>query len=148
MGSRIPRVLSDAITAGTWHDPGPDFLRTLFGKDLDLVDLELFEDVAMMRRVAGQLDYYGYVDERQFCMVRDVSSLEGPGDSRLAFQSALFVGGSKISGDDVFIALDLRGNHDDPNVLVLDWRKPIPDRWVVTGLLSEFIAGLSAGNSE
>ena len=148
MSIGIPRVLADAIAAGAWHDPGPDVLRTLLGKDLDLDDLELFEDAAMMRRVAGELDYYGYVEERQFCMVRDVSSLEGPGDRRLAFQSALFVGGSKMPGDDVFIALDLRGDQDDPNVLVLDWRMPMPDRWIVTGSLSDFIAGLPAGRSE
>ena len=53
-----------------------------------------------------------------------------------------------MPGDDVFIALDLRGDQDDPNVLVLDWRMPMPDRWIVTGSLSDFIAGLPAGRSE
>lgn len=60
MGRRILRVLTDAITAGTWHDPGPDFLRTLFGRSLDLDDLEFFEDIARIRCVTDKLDCYGY----------------------------------------------------------------------------------------
>ena len=34
-------------------------------------------------------------------MVRDTSGLESPDDRRLVFQSALFIGGSKMLGDDV-----------------------------------------------
>ncbi len=142
MGNQIPRVMSDALTSGTWCDPGPDVLRTLLGQDLDLPDLELYKDIATMRRVSGQLADAGYVDDPEFCMVRDDSGLGAPGDERLVFESALFVGGSTVPGDDVFVALDLRGNHDDPRVLVLDWRNPVPGRWVAIGPLSGFVASL------
>ncbi len=143
MGRPIPKVLSDALADETWRDPGPDGMRALLGQDLDLDDLELFKDVETMRRVTDELDHYGKIDHPEFCMVRDADGLCGPDDKRLVFQSTLFVGGSVIPGDDVFVALDLRGDPDDPGVLVLDWRKSAPDRWVRVGPLSDLVAGLA-----
>ena len=143
MGRQIPRVLSEALTAKVWRDPGPDLLRAFLGHELDLSDLELFEDLEMMHNVSGQLDEAGYVDDPEFCMVREESDLAATGDGRLVFRSALFIGGSKMPGDDEFIALALRDGDDDPRVMVLDWRKQAPDRWVAVGPLSDLIARLS-----
>ena len=107
-----------------------------------LPDLELFEELDMMLSVGGQIDA-GYVDDPEFCMVRDESDLNAPGDDRLVFNRALFIAVAKIPGDDVFVALDLRAGNDDPTVLVFDWRRPVPSRWVAVGLLSDFVASLS-----
>lgn len=143
MNISLPKCVSEAMASGRWRNPSPAALRRALGEDLDLPDLELFESTGVMCQVADQVARGGYVDDPEFCMVWSGSALDGADDSRLVFPHALFVGGSVVPGDDVFVVLDLRGGHDDPNVLVLDWHKPIPHRWVVAGTVNNVIDRLS-----
>jgi hypothetical protein len=143
----VPKLIADAIAAGTWRDCGPEVLRQLLGEDLELPDLQLFESAEAMRGVSVQLDSGGYVDDPQFCMVRREADLVMPGDVRLVFERALCIAGSTVPGDDVIVAVQVSNDEDDPNILVFDWRKPVPDRWIVRGRLSDFVQGLAAGTS-
>ena len=137
--SNIPKEVIDAMAAVAWSDPGPAALRQLLGEDLELPDLELFEDTEVMERVAAQLDKAGYVDDPEFCMVRSREpGCEGR-DPRLVFEDALFIAGSKVPGDDVFVVIDLRGRNGEPEVRVFDWRAEVPRRWVLVGPFGEFV---------
>jgi hypothetical protein len=111
---------------------------------LDLPNLELFESMDAMRGVSAQLDTDGYVDNPEFCMVRKQAGASVQHDQRLVFEDAIFVAGSTTPGDDVFVALDLRSDGDDPNLVVFDWRRSVPGRWIAVGRLSEFVRGLAA----
>ncbi len=142
MLAQLPRVISEAIATGTWQDPGPEALRGLLGHELELPDLELFKDFSLMRRISDQLDTAGYVDDPEFCIVREVELVARYDDPRLVFERALFIGGSTVPGDDVFVVLDLGRDSQALNVLVLDWRRSIPDRWVDVGALSVFVESL------
>lgn len=135
----IPKVLEDSITGGIWHRSSPDALRRLLGEDMP--DLELFENIDAMRRVSDQLDSAGYVDDPEFCMVR--KSVEVADDPRLMFEQALFIGGAITPGDDVFVVAKLSSDMTDPPILVFDWARTIPNRWVRRGRLSELIRDLS-----
>lgn len=135
-----PAILAAALSRGTWHDPGPDILRRLFRRVAELPDLKLYTDIATMLSLRDQLAQAGYVDDPEFCMVRDTTVVESSGDPRLIFDAALFVGGSIVPGDDVLVALDLRS--DDPPVFVFDWTKTVPTRWVEVGRLSGLVSEL------
>jgi hypothetical protein len=109
------------------------------GDDLD--DLQLFEGLELMSLVADNLDHAGFVDHPGFCMTRDNNADQS--DPRLCFPRTLFIGGSIVPGDDVFIAIQQEETDDyDPFVLVLDWRMSAPHRWSRRGKLSELISGL------
>ena len=138
MGSRVPEQLRQAIESGAWTNPGPDVLRALF-RIPELVDLELFEDLATMRAVAGQIA--GWVADVEFCMVRTGDDLNGSDDTRLVFDDTLFIGGSVVPGDDVLVALDL-SEDGDPAVFVFLWDNPIPSRWVPVGRLSRLLSDI------
>lgn len=138
MKYQIPKLLVDSIARGIWRDPNPDGLRRLLGDDLP--DLELFEDIDAMRRISNRLDAAGYVDDPEFCMARE-SDL-ATDDPRLVFERALFIGGSIIPGDDVFVVADIGSAECDPPILVFDWERSVPDRWVGRGKLGVLIQGL------
>jgi hypothetical protein len=140
MQLKDPRMLVDSIANGTWKSVSPDSLRRYLGEDLD--DLQLFEGLQAMDLIAQNLDHAGFVDHPEFCMTRSVTVQSDP---RLNFNHALFIGGSVIPGDDVFVAI-LRKEFEeyDPPVLVLDWRKSVPDRWTERCKLSDLIRGIRA----
>jgi hypothetical protein len=144
MVTEIPRVLAEAIRDGSWHDPGPDALRALLYSVRDLPELELFEDSDIMSSVWAQIDVGGYVEDPECCMVRNTTSVSDAGDVRLVFEKAIFVGGSTVPGDDVFLALDLRSDADHPTMYIFDWNRPVPDRWVAWGRLSSFLEKLES----
>ena len=127
MAGEIPTPLRNALDSGTWQNTTTEVLNKLFSSIPDLPELRLFPDVATMLRVAQQVDDGGFVEDDNFCMVRDRCDLEGRDDPRLGFTDALFLGGSTVPEDDVLIAVDTVGN-DDPEVLVFDWSKPAPSR--------------------
>jgi hypothetical protein len=143
MRKPFPEEVIDAIASKVWRDPGPASLRQLLGEDLELPELELFEDVETMRRVAAQLEDAGYVDDPQFCMTHSPKPDAEPCDPRLVFGDAIFVAGSKVPGDDVFVAIDLHDIGNEPTVRVFDWRAEVPRRWVVVSKLREFVERLS-----
>jgi hypothetical protein len=140
MSDGLPRLLSDAIATGVWRNPGSPSVTAILGAQLDLPEMELFETrdvmLAVARQVAG-----GLVDNPEFCMVRHQADL-GIDDHRLVCDRAIFVAGSTTPGDDVLAALDVRDEDEDPPVVVLDWRMPIPRRWVLVGKLSELLQRL------
>lgn len=139
MKRRIPTALEAALSGGAWHNPGPDVLRAIFKLVGDLPDLQLYTELSTMVSVWNQVMQAGYVDDIQFCMVRKGSDLTSSEDPRLVMEDAMFVGGSIMPGDDVLVALDLRRD-EDPRLLVFDWSKAIPARWVEIGRLSEVVS--------
>jgi hypothetical protein len=141
MKVELPKSLLQAINNGVWRNPGPEKLRSILGEKLD--DLELFEDITAMERVARHLDDAGYVENQTFCMVRSANSFSSANDRRLVFERALFLGGSIIPGDDVFVAVHLADEDCDPELLVFDWEVPVPNRWVTKGTLQGLIDALA-----
>ncbi|MEL6895596.1 MAG: hypothetical protein AAFP90_05780 [Planctomycetota bacterium] len=135
----IPKVLVDFLADESWSEISPDDLRRCLGSELD--DLQLYESVELMLQVSANLDSAGYVDDPEFCMTREQGL--APDDPRLEFPRALFIGGSTVPGDDVFVAIQQEDSEDyDPPVLVLDWRKEVPSRWTERGKLSELLDGI------
>lgn len=120
---------------GSFKSPDPDFLRRHFGGNVP--EMKLFGDIDKMEEVANQLDAAGYVEDPEFCMVREPQILAD--DCRLVFERALFIAGSIVPGDDVFIAVDLGSEEEDPPVFVFDWDRNVPERWVKKEHLSEFL---------
>lgn len=144
MRCSIPTILVDALADGSWKNVSPDVLRRCLGDDLD--DLQLYGNTDVMVRLSANLEEGGYVDDPQFCMTREKESVSD--DPRLKFHSALFIGGSVIPGDDVFVAIELQDAAEyDPSVLVFDWRMKAPHRWSVRGKLSELIRGVKSLSS-
>lgn len=141
MEHQLPQAMRDAFAKGTWRSPGKGVLKGLFSCVSDLPDLELFEDFATMRSVGQQIDTGAYVEDAEFCMVRAECDLGDSDDTRLVFENALFIGGSSVPGDDVFIALDVTED-SDPFVLVFDWNKPVPSRWEPVFRASRLISRL------
>ena len=136
MNFKPPRILIESLSTGTWKPVAPNVVRRCLGDDLD--DLKLFESVYDMELISGTLESAGYVDQPGFCMTREVN--RSSEDPRLEFPRALFIAGSIMPGDDVFVAIR-REDFDeyDPPVLVFDWRKKAPHRWTERGRLSELI---------
>jgi len=134
--NQIPKILIEFLASGTWKQVSPNVIRQCLGDDLD--DLKLFGNLDDMLQMSERLDNAGYVDDPEFCMTRECK-LTGD-DPRLEFPRALFIGGSIMPGDDVFVALHQMNCEDyDPHVLVLDWRKSVPSRWTERGKLSELV---------
>ena len=146
MTEKIPRILVNSLADGTWKLVSPDALRRCLGEDLD--DLKLFEDLDTMLLMSAILDNAGFVDDPAFCMTRERNLAAD--DLRLEFPRALFIAGSIVPGDDVFVAIQRTDSEEyDPPVLVLDYRKAVPARWTKRGKLSEFIRAIcSEGTSE
>jgi hypothetical protein len=138
---RVPELLTDAVASGAWRDPGPETLRRVFHHVANLPDLELFADVATMQGVGQQVSQAGFAEIDDFCMVRKASELAGTEDPRIALDSSLFLGGSIVPGDDVFVVLDLR-DAEDGQVLVFDWEREVPRRWVAVGSLRRVLEAL------
>ena len=140
MSDVLPRMMSKAIAAGIWRNPGTRSVSAILGAELDLPEMELFETVDVMLGVARQVSR-AFVDNPEFCMVRHQADL-GINDRRLVFDRAVFVAGSTTPGDDVLVALDVRDEAHDPSVVVFDWRMPVPRRWVPVGKLSDLLERL------
>jgi hypothetical protein len=139
MSNGLPRMLSEAISKGIWRDSGSDASSKVFGVSLDLPELQLFESYESIRNVHEQIRSGGYVEDPEFCMVKQLTSKTNNSDPRLNFERAIFIAGSIVPGDDIFVVLDLDSDKNDPDVLVFDWRKPIPDRWVKVMTLMQLI---------
>jgi hypothetical protein len=144
MSNDFPSLLSEAISKGIWRDPGPFAMtRKVLTLNLDLPALQLFESYELMSSVHAQIRSGGYVEDPKFCMVKQSNSKTHDRDHRLNLESALFIAGSIVPGDDVFVALDLDSDKNDPDVLIFDWRKPVPDRWIKVMTLRQLINKLS-----
>ena len=95
-----------------------------------------------MLHLAANLNEGGYVDDPEFCMTRESNPTAN--NPTLEFQRALFIGGSVMPGDDIFVAIRRQDSEEyDPPVLVFDWRKEVPYRWTERGRLSELISGIT-----
>jgi len=139
----IPATITDAISQGSWVDPGPERLAELLGLARRESPLRLFGDVEHMQRIHQLVGgRHGYVDDPEFCMVRRVSDRESPSDPRVAHEQAVFFGGSLIPGDDAFLVLDLSRPGGADAILWLDWPRGPPNRWISLGSLSSLIARL------
>ena len=139
MNYAVPKILVDSLADGSWKHVFPDVLRRCLGNDLD--DLKLYENIHAMLCISANLDEAGYVDDPEFCMTR-ARNLTSE-DPRLDFPRALFIAGSVVPGDDVFVAIHQEESEEyDPPVLVLDWQREVPSRWVERGRLSELISGI------
>jgi hypothetical protein len=137
MNYQPPRILIDSLSKGTWKQVTPDAIRRCLGDDLD--DLKLFDSLYLMELMSSVLDNAGYVNDPGFCMNREDNL--APEDPRLEFPRALFIAGSIVPGDDVFVAIRREDSDEyDPSVLVLDWRRKAPYRWTERGRLSELIS--------
>lgn len=132
----IPDRIRQGIADGTWRDPGPAWLRSILVGVPDLPDMRLFATESEMASVASMLDTNGLVDDPEFCMTRSPTTAEDP---RLPFPSAVFVAGSRVPGDDVLVAVT-----PDERVVVFDWSRPVPKRWVPLLSLHAFCAALRA----
>jgi hypothetical protein len=136
MDYKPPKLLVNSLLNSAWEQVSPDDVRRCLGDDLD--DLKLFGSLDHMEIISGILDRAGYVDQPAFCMAR-AENVTGK-DPRLEFPRALFIGGSIVPGDDVFVAIRREVSDEyDPPVLVLDWRKEAPYRWTERGKLSGLI---------
>ena len=135
-------AIAHAIQQGTWRDPGPAALRDILAGVPELPDMTLFTTVKLMGRVSGLLKSGGYVDDPQFCMVGQEADLSSASDQRLVFSRALVVAGSKVPGDDVFVAVD-DVTTDAGRIVVFDWSRAVPSRWVPMMTVQEFCDALA-----
>ena len=144
---KIPHVLENALASGAWRDPGPKGLAAALGLADEEVDLALFETREEMDSVALALDEEGYVRDAEFCMVLERKDRLDPEDGRLVFRDAIFLAGSRLPGDDVFVAVDVSRPEPEQMVLLFDWSRSPPDRWVPVVSLLSFV-GTILGHSE
>lgn len=135
----LPRVLAKAILNGVWRDPGPNEFNKIIGENYNLPELQLFESYELMCSIHEQIRSGGYVDDSEFCMVEKPDLKAKDSDPRLNFGRALFIAGSVVPGDDVFLVVDLDSDENDPSVLILDWYRPVPERWVEVMKLTKLI---------
>lgn len=145
MDVEIPEILLEAIRSGRWRDPGSKVLNAILGAQLELPDMMLFEDVSTMRSVGRQVVEGGLVEDPAFCLVSRSAAIAKADDPRLNVEAAVFVAGSVVPGDDVLVLADLGRDRRQPHVFVLDWRRQVPNRWVLIGTLAEFIDRISEG---
>ena len=139
----FPQLLKDTLSAGRWCDPGTEVLKKLLGIDQQESDLQLFGSQDLMERIKGDLDSGGYVDDPEFCMVRSRSDHMEDKDPRLVYDDALFFGGSKFPGDDVFLAIDMSKSEHEQHILWFDWSRSRPERWTSLVPLTVFIERLN-----
>jgi hypothetical protein len=139
----FPLIIDEAIANGRWVDPGSDKIKDILSLAKDESDLLLFESREMMENIGRQLDSGGYVDDPEFCMIRNLSDLNGSNDMRLVFSNALFIGGSKYPGDDVLLAIDASKSSEEQMVLWFDWSQKPPNRWQPIMSLSSFLSKLT-----
>lgn len=139
---RTKPLLDEAIANGCWLDPGSDKLKHILRLNEDEPDLVLFESREMMEKVSRDLYSGGYVDDPEFCMVRNKIDADGPNDQRLVYTNALFVGGSKYPGDDVFLSIDISIPSEEQIILWFDWSRRLPNRWKSVMSLSSFLEEL------
>lgn len=133
----LPQRLRQGLLDGTWRDPGPRRLGSILGTVSGLPDMMLFATTDAMESAGKMLDTHGLVDDPEFCMTR--RSLDPSCEPRLAFPDAIFVAGSRVPGEDVLVAVASPGDR----VMVLDWSRPVPNRWVPLMTLDAFCDALS-----
>lgn len=138
----FPFIIDEAIANGCWVDPGSDKIKDILCLAEEESDLLLFESREMMERIGRELDSGGYVDDPEFCMVRNISDINRSNDLRLVYSNALFIGGSKFPGDDVFLAIDASKPSAEQMVFWFDWSRMPPNRWKPIMSLSSFISAL------
>lgn len=144
MQRRIPRIVVKAIEDGSWCETAPGTLQYLLRPVVDgLPEIELFRSAEVMCAVSYRVADPCYVDDPEFCMLDPTRVRSGKADPRLDVASAIFIAGSVVPGDDVFVALDLRHNVADPDVFVFDWSKTVPRRWVSAGQVSSLVRSLA-----
>src|SRR5690606_7718091 len=127
----------------SWSDPGAEALKRLLGLEEGESDLVLFGSREMMERIWADIGARGYVDDPEFCMTRNRHDRTGTNDPRLVYRDALFLGGSKFPGDDVFLAIDTSQPEHTQQVLWFDWSRPPPERWKAIMPLAVFIQCLA-----
>ncbi|NVB41812.1 hypothetical protein G6O69_28525 [Pseudenhygromyxa sp. WMMC2535] len=140
---KFPQQVQDVLSAGSWSDPGPEALNKLLGLEEGDSDLVLFASREMMERIKDDLDGGGYVDDPEFCMVRNQRDRAGSADPRLVYADTVFVGGAKFPGDDVFLAIDTSKPEHDQHVLWFDWSRPAPERWTPLVSVAVFVKRLA-----
>jgi hypothetical protein len=140
----FPFIIDEAIASGRWVDPGSDKIKDILSLAKDESELLLFESREMMENIGRQLDSGGYVDDPEFCMVRNISDINGSNDLRLVYSNALFIGGSKYPGDDVLLAIDASKPSEEQMVFWFDWSRSPPNRWKPIMSLSSFLRELTA----
>jgi len=137
----VPDAIARAIQQGTWRDPGPAALRAILAGVPKLPDMTLFPALEHMARVSGLLKSQ-YLAVPEFCMVGQEADLSSASDQRLVFSRALFVAGSKVPGDDVFVAVD-DATTEAGRIVVFDWSRAVPSRWVPMMTVQEFCDALA-----
>jgi len=138
----IPKRLVDALATGAWRDPGTDAIQRILATVPTRDPLQLLDDQEQMKHVWRSVFEF-FLDDPEFCLVRSADLRSGSYDPRLVIDSAVFVGGSTRPGDDVLIALDVGADPDDPPLLVFDWGRAKPNRWVQAGTLSILLDALT-----
>lgn len=122
-----------ALEHSNWFNPGSDILKNVFGENLP--NMEIYEDLGLMKQVTINLDRGGYVDDPQFCLVRSKLSANQL-EKTLIYENILVLGVSTRPGEDVFIVLN---DDESKNIFIFDWSRPIPSRWVRKTTLPKFI---------
>jgi hypothetical protein len=141
---KLPRVLAQVLRTSEWKDPGPDGLRSALGGVEEESELELSPSLEAMQRLSRALDEGGYVDDPEFCMVRDRSDQVSEDDPRLVWSDAVFIAASKYPGDDVFVAVDASTPERARTVLFFDWTREAPNRWTAVTSLESFVGAIMA----
>ncbi|MEZ0299793.1 MAG: hypothetical protein ACAI35_25340, partial [Candidatus Methylacidiphilales bacterium] len=93
-------------------------------------------------RIGTQAAKY-FLEIPEFCMTQNPHV----NDPRLDLNHVVFIASSNMPGEDVLVAIDLRGGDLDPQVLVFDWDKAVPNRWVERGTLSQLIQKLEMNST-
>jgi hypothetical protein len=116
-------------------------IRQILSRVPGLPQMNLFSSLDQMRHVARCVECGGYIDIPGFCMVLNERDRATGDDPRLVFSRSLFVAGSTIPGDDVFVVASdcLTGSQQ---IIVFDWERPIPFRWVPVMLVDAFCIAL------
>jgi len=139
----LPSAINEAIGRQVWRDPGTLAWKDILKSVPNIPAMTLYTTVDQMLGVAKMVERAGFIEDPAFCMVRRESDLESSNDPRLVFTRALFVAGSKVPGDDVLVAVQ-NAMAERGKIVVFDWARPVPTRWVPIMTVDELCQAIAA----
>lgn len=136
------RILKAAIDDGVWRDVGAEALRAIVGAHRDVESLHLFATIDEMRAAHDQVRVSDFPELPQFAIARGRRDERTLADPRLFLDDVLFIGGSRVPGEDVLLAVDFSPLRPGLRVLLLDWDAQDAERWAKVGTLRDVLARL------
>lgn len=119
-GSSLPLLLIELLRNGQWQHPGDDALRMLIPFSMEPVDFLGISSIH--RETSGLLRHADDPKTAELFYLSRGSRASLPVELPwLDAERAVLIAVNRDSGDDVAIALDFRGNTEDPRVVASHW---------------------------